>query len=198
MLQRKKLVVMVAIAVGLIVYMVLRLRSPLVHDKRVPGQQGAQKDLDNAQLRGERDARKDLASGHYILLGYGLPPPGSPEFAQCMRGYGIEIRNIGGDVFAKGRDLATGYELSYYQSYNATSSAAIKQKFGPDVFDRCRETARKQFALTRCLTPRVHSTLSPLPRRPLEEGGVPCPKTLGKELRLDQRKSPAVWVAPGR
>jgi hypothetical protein len=68
MLQRKKLVVMVAIAVGLIVYMVLRLRSPLVHDKRVPGQQGAQKDLDNAQLRGERDARKDLASGHYILL----------------------------------------------------------------------------------------------------------------------------------
>ena len=125
MSQCKKLVVLSAVAVVLIVYIVLRLRSP--------------------QLRGEWDANKDLFSGHYILLGYGLPTPGAPEFAQCMGGYGIEIRNIGGDVFANGRDLATGYELSYYQSYNATSSAAIKQKFGPDVFDRCSETARKQF-----------------------------------------------------
>ena len=98
-------------------------------------------------VRGERDARKDLASGHYILLGYGLPYPWYSEFDQCLQEYGIEVRNIGGDVLNLDvifRDL-TGLERSYYRSYNATSAAAIKKKFGSDVFDRCANTARKKW-----------------------------------------------------
>jgi hypothetical protein len=90
------------------------------------------------------DAQKDLASGHYILLGYGMPLAWNSEFDQCLGQYGIEVRNVGGDVFESGRDVSTGTELSYYQSYNATSSAAIKQKFGP-VFERCMDSARKKW-----------------------------------------------------
>jgi len=103
------------------------------------------KDLSKGQFRGELDAQKDLASGHYIQLGYGLPLPWASEFDLCLQGYGIEVRNIGGDVFEDGHDLATGIELSYYESYNEVSSVAIKKKFGPDVFDRCTETARHKW-----------------------------------------------------
>jgi hypothetical protein len=140
MWQRKKFVVLAAISVVLVLYMVLRLRPSPVRDER-----DARKDLANGQVLGERDAQKDLASGHYIQLGYGLPFPWTSEFDQCLRGYGIELRNIGSDVFVNGHDVATGYEMSYYQSYNAVSSAAIKQKFGPDVFDLCTQTARNKW-----------------------------------------------------
>src|SRR5215472_6728562 len=121
MWRQKKLLVFAAIAVVLVLYIAVRLW---------PG---------NGQVRGERDAQKDLASGHYIQLGYGMPLPWNSEFDQCLGQYGIEVRNIGGDVFESGRDVSAGTELSYYQSYNATSSAAIKRKFGPDVFERCMD-----------------------------------------------------------
>jgi len=120
----KKLVVLAAIGVALVVYFVLRL-APSFH--------------------GARDAREDLAHGHYVQLGYGLPTAWASEYDQCLRGYGIEVRNIGGDVFKNGRDVATGYEMSYYQSYNAVSSAAIKRKYGPDVFNQCANAARKSW-----------------------------------------------------
>jgi hypothetical protein len=86
------------------------------------------KDLANGQVRGERDAQKDLASGHYIQVGYGLPFPWTSEVDQCLRGYGIELRNIGSDVFVNGQDVVTGYEMSYYQSYNAVSSVLSVMK----------------------------------------------------------------------
>jgi hypothetical protein len=119
--KQRKRVALAAMAVVLVGYVVLRSRP---------------------SVRGERDARKDLASGHYIQLGYGLPLPWTSEFDQCLQAHGIEVRNIGSDVFENGYDVATGYEMSYYRSYNAVSSAAIKQKFGPDVFAICTQTAR--------------------------------------------------------
>jgi hypothetical protein len=118
--EYKKLVVFAAIGVGivLVLYFVLR-PEPLV--------------------RGERDAREDLAHGHYVQLGYGLPTEWASEYDQCLRQRcGVEVRNIGGDVL-------TESELSYYQSYNSVSTAAIKQKFGPDVFDQCVDAARKSW-----------------------------------------------------
>jgi hypothetical protein len=42
----------------------------------------------------------------------------------------------------------TTSELAYYQSYNAVSSAAIKQKFGRDVFEECAEVARLNWGST--------------------------------------------------
>jgi|HubBroStandDraft_1064217.scaffolds.fasta_scaffold98958_1 hypothetical protein len=122
--QYKKLVVLAAIGVALVLYFVLRLAP---------------------SFRGARDAREDLAHGHYVQLGYGLPTAWASEYDQCLRGYGIEVRNIGSDVFKNGHDVATGFEMSYYQSYNAVSSAAIKEKFGPDVFGQCVDAARKSW-----------------------------------------------------
>jgi hypothetical protein len=98
----------------------------------------------SGSVLGERDARKELASGHYVLFVYGLPVPWYSEFDQCLQGYGIEVR-YGEDFFVNGRDPSTGLELSYYQSYDATSAAAIQKKFGSHVFDRCRDTARKKW-----------------------------------------------------
>jgi len=101
----------------------------------------------SGSVLGERDARKDLASGHYVLLEYGLPIPGSSAFDHCLQGYGVEVR-WGEDFFVNGRDPLTGLELSYYQPYDAIGAAAIQKKFGSHVFDRCRDTARKKWETT--------------------------------------------------
>jgi hypothetical protein len=114
----KKLVVLAAIGVALVLYFVLRLQP---------------------SVRGARDAREDLAHGHYVQLGYGLPTQWASEYDQCLRQrYGVEDRIVAGDVL-------TESELSYYQSYNSVSTAAIKQKFGPDAFDQCADAARKSW-----------------------------------------------------
>ena len=90
-------------------------------------------------VRGRRDARFDLAHGHYVQLGYGLPTEWASEYDRCLRErYGVEARTVAGDVL-------TESELSYYSSYNSVSTAAIKAKFGPDVFDLCVESARKSW-----------------------------------------------------
>jgi hypothetical protein len=72
-------------------------------------------------------------------LGYGLRTVWASEYDQCLRQhYGVEDRIAAGDIL-------TESELSYYQSYNSVSTAAIKQKFGPDVFDQCVNAARKSW-----------------------------------------------------
>jgi hypothetical protein len=107
-----KLVVIAAFGAALVLYFVVRLAP---------------------SFRGARDAREDLAHDRYVQLGYGLPTAWVSEYDGCLRGYGIEVRNIGSDVFKNGHDVATGYEMSYYQSYNAVSSAAHKAK----IWSRC-------------------------------------------------------------
>jgi hypothetical protein len=90
-----------------------------------------------ASVRGERDALLDLAHGHYVELVYGLPVKWAPEYKQCLRQRcGVEARTVAGDVL-------TESEVSYFRSYSAVSTAAIKQKFGRDVFDVCADLARK-------------------------------------------------------
>jgi hypothetical protein len=99
--------------------------------------------------RGERDARSDIARGHYVVLGYGLPvnpvlgtnalsTEWEPEYGQCLRQrYGVEFRKVTGCVGTKS-------EFAYYGSYNAVSEAAIKQKFSHDVFEECIYVACKR------------------------------------------------------
>lgn len=142
MWKHKKFIVLAAIAVVLVLYLGLRPRLVRLGVVRV-----------DASVRGRRDAQKDLDSGHYVQLGFGTPLAWNSEFDQCLGQYGIEVRNVGGDVFQSGRDVSTGTDLSYYQSYNATTSIAIKQKFGPDVFERCMDTARRSWERSRQTSP---------------------------------------------
>jgi hypothetical protein len=147
MRQRKTLILVLAlIIVAFLSYLAFVSRPT---HSRLLSERDSRQDHADGQVRGERDAREDLAKGHYIQLEYGMPLPWNSEFDQCLGQYGIEVRNVGGDVFESGRDISTGIELSYYQSYNAISSAAIKQRFGPDVFERCMDTARKNWESSR-------------------------------------------------
>lgn len=102
--------------------------------------------------RGERDARSDIARGHYVVLQYGLPVQPAvgtdeqntewwSEFDQCLRQrYGIEYRKLG--------CVGTKSAFAYYDSYNAVSEATIKQKFGHDVFGECRGVAFRRLSGT--------------------------------------------------
>lgn len=102
--------------------------------------------------RGKRDARSDIARGHYAVLQYGLPVQPAvgtdeqntewwSEFDQCLRQrYGIEYRKLG--------CVGIKSEFAYYDSYNAVSNAAIKQKFGHDVFGECTRVAFRRLSGT--------------------------------------------------
>ena len=102
--------------------------------------------------RGERDARSDIARGHYLVLQYGLPVQPAvgtdeqktewwSEYDQCLRQrYGIERREFG--------CAGTKSQFAYYDSYDAVSTAAIRRKFGHDVFEECFDSAFKRLGGT--------------------------------------------------
>lgn len=83
---------------------------------------------DSASGRGHIVARFDVARGHYRVLHYGLSPPGLPRYARNLRErYGIEYLDVAGCVVSDSL-------VDYANGYNAVSMAAIKRKFGRDVF----------------------------------------------------------------
>jgi len=60
------------------------------------------------------------------------------EYDQCLRQrYGVEFRTVAGDA-------GTESQFAHYDSYDAVSTAAIKQKFGHDVFEECVYVAIKR------------------------------------------------------
>ena len=93
-------------------------------------------------IRGERDARSDIARGHYVQLGYGLATPWTPEYVRLLRErYGVEYRTVAGCVVSES-------ELLYFHAYNAVSTAAANRKFGHDVFEKSAEESRKSWERT--------------------------------------------------
>ena len=68
--------------------------------------------------------------GRYVLPDYGFPFEVQPETDRCLRQHGLEVRVVG-------LDIMNDSERSYYLSYISVMNAAIAQKFGPDVFERC-------------------------------------------------------------
>lgn len=88
-----------------------------------------------------------------MVLAFGLPvnpvlgtntlsTEWEPDYGQCLRQrYGVEFRRVTGCVGTKS-------EFAYYDSYNAVSEAAIKQKFGHDVFEECIYVACKRLGGT--------------------------------------------------
>lgn len=90
-----------------------------------------------APVRGQVAARCDVWRGHYKVLTYGLPPSWHPKYARLLRErYGIELHTVAGCV------VSTAL-VSYVDSYNAVSAAAVIHKFGHDVFRECEEEASK-------------------------------------------------------
>src|SRR5215470_15596802 len=92
-----------------------------------------------ASFRGRYAAQRDLAHGHYVILGYGLPPAGISEYRQIMRErYGIEYRQVALCIVS--RSL-----ISYADAYDEVSGSAIKKKFGTNVFKDSWDEATQEF-----------------------------------------------------
>ena len=92
-----------------------------------------------APLRGQIAARSDVRHGHYKILSYGLPPSWLPEGARLLRErYGVELRPVAGCIVSKAL-------VSYVDSYDEVSAAAVIRKLGRDVFKECEEDARRGF-----------------------------------------------------
>ena len=92
-----------------------------------------------APLRGQIAARSDERHGHYKILSYGLPPSWLPEYTRLLRErYGVGLRHIAGCIVSKAL-------VSYVDSYDEVSAAAVVRKFGRDVFKECEEDARRGF-----------------------------------------------------
>jgi hypothetical protein len=92
-----------------------------------------------APLRGRMAARSDVRHGHYKILSYGLPPSWLPEYARLLRErYGVELRPVAGCIVSDGL-------VSYVDSYDEVSAAAVIRKFGRDVFKECEGDARRSF-----------------------------------------------------
>ncbi len=89
-----------------------------------------------APVRGRMAARFDLRRGRYRILSYGLPPLWLPEYARLLKErYGVELHSVAGCIVSKTL-------VSYADSYDAVSAAAVNHKLGHDVFKECAEDAR--------------------------------------------------------
>jgi hypothetical protein len=95
--------------------------------------------LESASARGRWVARFDLARGHYVVLGYGLPPRGVAEYKQILRErYSVEYRQVALCIVS--RSL-----VSYADAYDQVSAAAIENKFGHDVFKKSWDEADRKW-----------------------------------------------------
>src|SRR5437016_3942541 len=92
-----------------------------------------------APFRGRQAAEKDLAHGRYIVLGYGLPPRGVAEYKHILRErYDVEYRQVALCIVTKSL-------MTYADSYDSLSGAAIRQKFGRDVFKNSWDEANRDW-----------------------------------------------------
>ena len=92
----------------------------------------------SAAWRGRLAAHLDLRRGHYIVLAYGLPPFGAPEFASILKEqYAIEFHYL--DFCTVSRTLQ-----AYADGYDELSVAAAKRKFGDDVFEKSWKLAQSR------------------------------------------------------
>ena len=85
------------------------------------------------------DARRDIAQGHYEMLGYGLPSPWRHEYVRMLKErYGIRYCTVALCIVSE--DL-----LAYADNYNKLSVAAANRKFKHDVFKECAEEAERSW-----------------------------------------------------
>jgi hypothetical protein len=93
----------------------------------------------SASARGKWAAQIDLAHGYYRVLGYGLPPAGVDEYKDLLaKRYGVEYRQVALCIVSEPL-------VSYVEAYDEVSGAAIKHKFGSDVFKKTWDEATKMW-----------------------------------------------------
>jgi hypothetical protein len=84
-------------------------------------------------------AKIDVGHGRYKVRAYGSPFRGANEYARLLKErYGIEFHYI--DFCTVSR-----IEMDYADAYNEVCSAAIKRRFGNDVFKDVESEAEKEW-----------------------------------------------------
>jgi hypothetical protein len=79
---------------------------------------------------GQLEARRDLSDGVMIVKTAGLPPPSRDDYEHLLKERcNVKLEPVAGCVVSSGL-------LAYMQGYNEISGAAIKQKFGTNIFER--------------------------------------------------------------
>jgi hypothetical protein len=95
--------------------------------------------FESASMRGRWVARFDLARGHYVVLGYGLPPRGIAEYKQILQErYGVEYRQVALCIVSESL-------VSYADAYDEVSAAAIESRFGHDIFKKSWDEANRKW-----------------------------------------------------
>ena len=94
-------------------------------------------------MRGRLAAHADMQGGRYQVLGYGLPSPGRPEYARCLRErYKIEFRPVADCLVSESL-------VSYVNAYDSVLEEATRRKFGRDVFQECADEAATKWKAQR-------------------------------------------------
>jgi hypothetical protein len=94
-----------------------------------------------ASLFGKYEARVDIAHGRYKEFAWGLPFRGADVYARLLRErYDIEFHYV--DYCTAPKSMR-----DYAEAYDEVSSAAVKRKFGRDVFQETYGEAVKNWKL---------------------------------------------------
>jgi hypothetical protein len=89
-----------------------------------------------ASASGQGAARRDIDRGHLELRGYGLPASWVPAYARLLKErLGVEYKQAAGCEVTD--DL-----VDETDAYNATMTAEIERRFGPDALTALRDEAR--------------------------------------------------------
>jgi hypothetical protein len=92
-------------------------------------------------IRGQHDARVDVAHGNYKVLTYGIADPSRSEYStQLRQRYSVELHAVAGCTVSKSL-------VDYVAAYNEVSIAAVKNKFGRDIFKETYDEAVKNWKL---------------------------------------------------
>ena len=98
----------------------------------------------SAAACGQMAAEFDLCRGRYALQTYGLLP-WADEYSRLLKQrYGIETHAVA-------LCIVSDTVMLYADNYDVLSTAAVNHKFGKDVFNECREDARRNWEHQRAL-----------------------------------------------
>lgn len=92
-----------------------------------------------ARELGMAEARRDLSNGVLIVKTAGLPSPDRTDYERLLQERcHAALQPIAGCI-------VTSELLAYMDGYNEVSTAAIKQRFGKDIFEALNRDARARY-----------------------------------------------------
>jgi hypothetical protein len=92
-----------------------------------------------AREAGMTEAKRDLSNGVLIVKTAGLPSPDRPDYEQLLKeSCNATLQPIAGCIVTSGLQ-------AYMSGYNEVSTAAIKQRFGTNIFEKLDQEAKARF-----------------------------------------------------